>query len=123
MTLTEFRRRVLEEFGPGLEHTTYASVHGFCARLREEVFPSHREGKTYVLDEASPTPSWEDAMAAYFEAALAMNPDHAAISLWLYAFETWYSEDRDGEERFSDLLSDTDDDAAADTPPPSVAGI
>lgn len=109
MTLAEFRLRVLEEFGRGLERTTYASVHGFCARLREEVFPSRREGKTYVLDDDAPTPSWDDAMASYFEAALALDPDRAAISLWLHAFETWYAERDETDERFAELLGDADE--------------
>lgn len=97
MTFEEFRQRVLETFGPGLERTSYAAVFGFCARIQEEAFPSRREGKAFVLPAEPPCEGWDQAQREWFEAVLRMPPDQAAIGLWLHAFETWYALQEAGE--------------------------
>jgi len=107
MTWSEFRRRVIRTFGPGLERTNYGSVHSFCAEVREELAPTPRiDGAFLIVDE--PAAGYDEVMRSFFESTLEQDPDGAAICLWLHAFETWYSEVDQGadEERFRGLMND-----------------
>jgi hypothetical protein len=107
MTWAEFRRRVLQTFGPGLERTNYGSVHTFCAQIREELSPTPKLGEAFlIVDE--PASGYDEVMRGFFESVLSQDSDEAAISLWLHAFETWYAEaERSGdEERFRGLMGD-----------------
>jgi hypothetical protein len=47
-------------------------------------------------------------MRGFFESTLQQAAEEAAISLWLHAFETWYSEAERGgdDERFRGILGD-----------------
>lgn len=104
MTWEEFRRRVLEEFGPGLEGASVRAVLAFCARMREEAFPSPRLGDAFVLPESAPT-DWDDAQRGWFRDVLDGAAEPAAISLWLHAFEVWHSLREDDETPPADWLT------------------
>ncbi len=107
MTWAEFRRRVLQAFGPGLERTNYGSVHTFCAQIREELSPTPRCGDALLLVD-EPAIGYDEVMRGFFESTLQQAAEEAAISLWLHAFETWYSEAERGgdDERFRGILGD-----------------
>ena len=106
MSWEQFGRLVMETFGPGLERTNYGSVHSFCAEVRETVAPSPRDidGALLLVDE--PAAGFDEVMRAFLESSLHTGADGAAIQLWLHAFETWYSEREDDEDRFRGLIGD-----------------
>ncbi len=110
MTLAQFRRRVVEAFGPNLEHATPSNVREFVARVREEIFPSPKEGKRWVISVGDRDEDYETIMLRYFADTLNMSADHAAISLWLYAFEMWFSElEITYSERFAQMWGPVDE--------------
>jgi hypothetical protein len=106
VTWEEFGKLVIDTFGPGLERTNYGSVHSFCAEVREKLSPSPRDfdGALLLVDE--PAAGFDDVMRSFFESSLRTGADEAAIQLWLYAFETWYSERESDEDRFRGLMGE-----------------
>lgn len=113
MTWEEFGALARRAFGRGFERTTSATVFEFCARTREQVFPSKREGDAYVITD-EPVSDFDGITRSYFEAVLGLGPDHAAISLWLHAFEVWYGQRESDERALGELFPD---DEPWDEPP------
>jgi hypothetical protein len=114
LTYEEFCRRALRAFGPGLEGTTQASVFEFCARIREEAFPSPRVGRSFLIPDEPPPERWDDLEREWFESVLSLPPDQAAIGLWLHAFETWYALRQEGDSRLEEWLGDEEDPSPPD---------
>ena len=97
-----FRERVRAEFGDQLEHATPANVREFVARWHREQMPRPQGGRFLVDDQAW---SWEESVRHFFNGMLDLPSQEAALRLWLFAMEMWYSiVGCDYQDTFADLL-------------------
>lgn len=102
MRWTAFRDLVREEFGENLENATPANVREFVARWYRQQMPPRREGRLLLGEE---TMGWEESVRHFLNGMLDLPPERAALLLWLFAMEMWYSIVAcDYEETFLSLL-------------------
>lgn len=108
MTLEQFRRRVREQFGPGMERATPENVREFLDRMQTELAPGASlspPGGPYELSEAETETSYEAILRSFFSGILDAPSDQAIIQLWLLALELAFADLRDTiEEEISPLF-------------------
>jgi hypothetical protein len=104
MTISEFKSRVISEFGEGLIHATPANVREFLDKLQLEMYKAERAEQTKLTgDPNSPyiipdtpfapggMPSWESTIRDFFAKTLDMDSDRAFILIWILALDMAYS--------------------------------
>lgn len=84
MQLSEFKRRIREQFGPNLEHATPANVREFLDQMQLAQFKAPPGGR-FVLDE--PAVTYEEIVKDFFSRVLDMPPEEAVILLWMIALD------------------------------------
>ena len=124
MTLTEFRRRVQDAFGPAMEHATPANVREFLDRLAHERWQEEKASRAgdgggdeedrIEIAPGGPT-SYEEILRRFFADALRAGPDDALIQLWLFALDLAYAgvEEHVGTQ-IGSLFDDTETDMTPD---------
>ncbi len=102
MNLEEFRERIRQQFGPGMERTTPQNVREFLDQMQQEL-DSGPPGP-YELDETETT--YEAILRAFFSEILDAPPEQALIQLWMLGLELAFADLRDTiEEEISPLFS------------------
>jgi hypothetical protein len=92
VTLAEFRRRVREQFGPGMQQATPENVREFLDQMQLEMDPPPSSGR-FTLDETET--SYEAVFRSFFSEILDVPRDQAVIHLWLTALELAFADLRD----------------------------
>jgi hypothetical protein len=102
VTLAEFRRRVREQFGPGMERATPQNIREFLDEMQTEL-DATPPGGPYELSE--PEGSYEAILRDFFSEILEAPRDQAVIQLWMLALELAFADLRDTiEEEISPLF-------------------
>jgi hypothetical protein len=92
VTLKEFRQRVRQQFGPGMERATPENVREFLDQMQAELAP-HSPGGRLELNETET--SYEAIIRSFFSEILDAPRDQAVIQLWLQALELAFADLRD----------------------------
>ena len=103
MNLDEFRERVRQQFGPGMERTTPQNVREFLDQMQQDLDETP-PGGPFELAEGET--SYEGILRTFFSEILAAPRDQAVIQLWMLALELAFADLRDTiEEEISPLFS------------------
>jgi hypothetical protein len=88
VTVEEFKKAVLREFGPHLEHATPANVREFLDGLQHE---DHQERRSERIELNESRTTYEAILKDFFARVLDFPRDQALIMLWTLAFELSFS--------------------------------
>jgi hypothetical protein len=103
VTLDEFRQRIRQQFGPGMERTTPLNVREFLDQMQQELDDAPPGGPFELAENES---SYEAILRAFFSEILDAPPEQAVIQLWMLALELAFADLRDTiEEEISPLFS------------------
>jgi hypothetical protein len=114
VTVEEFRNRILQQFGAGMERATPENVREFLDQMQQELDPSPAGGPLDLSD-IGPETSYEAILRSFFTEVLDLPRDQAIIQLWLLGLELAFADLRDTiEEEISPLFSPWEE------PPPDL---
>jgi hypothetical protein len=100
--LSDFRRRVHEEFGIRMERATPASIREFMVRIQREI-GSTRRGP--IIINQDPAHDFDGVIADFLSRVLDLPLEQAVILLWLLAVELHYARlEEEYTDRFSSLF-------------------
>ncbi|MEN3000273.1 MAG: hypothetical protein ABDI19_00330 [Armatimonadota bacterium] len=85
MRLSEFKRLIEAEFGPGLQNATPANVREFLDRLQQDAYAACKSPRYVLVKEHAQ--SFEEVVKDFFARVLDLPESEAAILLWTVAFE------------------------------------
>jgi len=104
MDMKDFRQTVIAEFGSKMQYITPAHARGFLERIQTEAEPTtslNHPPRLHIPSEHAQ--NYEEVVGEFFARVLDLPPDEAAIQLWLFATEMFYT--RLGEQ-YSQQLAD-----------------
>jgi len=88
LNLAEFKHRVIQQFGPHLEHATPANVREFLDQMELARYTPPSDGRL-VLDE--PASSYEEIIRDFFARVLDAPTEEAVMLLWMIALDLSFS--------------------------------
>ncbi len=116
MRFSEFKQRVLNEFGENLHRATPDQLRTFASRVQAELSGQPAQDRRFELNESAK--SYEEVLRQFFARVLEYPSEEAATVLWLTAIELAYggldvpNEESKTDTTFSTVVQDAPDEPA-----------